>query len=298
MKDRFKPSRRSILKSGMASAAALTIHVPILSAAPRPKKPGETKVVYLGGDQLHNGYGQEDYLRRTFRDVDWRFFYITDARYVTPEFISDADLLMMLRWLGPIPVWSPEPIVEHRNERDGFMSDELAEAIIDNVANRGMGFVGLHATVTCAGKPGMDKLMGVTSIMHGPFQKVRLHSLNPNHPITNNIRQWKQIDGKGWWDRELTDTQVIDFEMYDENFGAAIVDPRATVLLKSTGLTDNRTDNAGWCVEQGNGRVVGLLAGHSSDQFIDPSNRQLQFRAAHWAMHRDIPEYTGALDHR
>lgn len=298
MKDRFKPSRRSILKSGMASAAALTIHVPKASAAPRPKKPGETKVVYLGGDQLHNGYGQEYYLRRTFRDVDWRFFYITDARYVTPEFISDADLLMMLRWLGPIPVWVPEPIVEDRNGRDGFMNDELAEAIIDNVANRGMGFVGLHATVTCAGKPGMDKLMGVTSIMHGPFQKVRLHSLNPNHPITNNIRQWKQIDGKGWWDRELTDTQVAEFEMYDENFGATIVDPRATVLLKSTGLTDNRTDNAGWCIEQGNGRVVGLLAGHSSDQFIDPSNRQLQFRAAHWAMHRDIPEYTGALNHR
>ncbi len=105
----------------------------------RPKAPGETKVVYLGGDQLHNGFGQEFNLRQTFRNTDWRLFFATDARYVTPEFISDADLLMITRFGGAIMGWSPEPIVETRPSSDGYMSDELEEAIIDNVKDQGHG---------------------------------------------------------------------------------------------------------------------------------------------------------------
>jgi hypothetical protein len=295
-------SRRRAMKAGIASVAAgVTAGFAATKesyAALRPKAAGETKVVYLGGDQLHNGYGQEYYLRKTFQQVDWRFMYATDARYVTPEVISDADLLIITRWLGPIPGWVPEPLVEIRDELDGFMSDELADAIVDNVTNRGMGFMALHATVTCANKPQLGSLMGVEARGHGPVQNVRFHDLEMTHPITGGIRQYKQIDGKGFWDRELTDEIVSEYILFDENFGAIPTDDRVTVLMKSTGETDDREDVAGWCIEQGKGRVVGLCAGHSSDQFLDPNNRQVQFRAAHWAMNRDIPEYGGTLNHR
>lgn len=291
-------SRRYAISASLAAATAGLVAARTTWASLRPKSRGETKVVYLGGDQLHNGYGQEYYLRKTFKQVDWRFMFATDARYVTPSLIEDADLLMIARWLGPIPGWLPEPVVETREELDGFMTDELADAIVENVTARGMGFISLHAAVTCAGKPQLRKLMGVNARAHGPFQNVRIHDLNPDHPITTDIRQWKQIDGKGLWDRELTAGLVTSYTLLDENFGALPEDNAVTVLMRSTGEQDKREDIAGWCVERGNGRVVGLCAGHSSDQFIDPSNRQIQFRAAHWAMKRDIPAYEGALDHR
>ncbi len=291
-------SRRSAIKVGFASLAAAAATIPKTYAALRPKAKGETKVVYLGGDHLHNGFGQEYYLRKTLRDANWRLLFTHDARYVTPDFLSDTDLLIITRWLGPIPGWVPGPIIEERNETDGFMSDELEEAIIDNVRNRGMGFIALHATVTCADKPKLGELMGIESVMHGAFQQVRLYDLNKDHPITTNIKNWRNVEGRGdkWWLRELTDETITEFELStDENFGAKIVNKNVVTLFKSEGLKDKRIDIGGWCIEQGKGRIVGLHAGHLSNQFFHPINRQLHWRAAHWAMKRDIPPYTGAL---
>jgi hypothetical protein len=289
-------TRRRAMKAGIASLAAGVTAAKESYAALRPKASGETKIVYLGGDQLHNGFGQEYYLRRTLRQVDWRIMCTTDARFVTPELIADADLLMITRWLGPIPVWKPEPVVETRDGLDGFMSDELAEAIVDNVTNRGMGFMALHATVTCANKPIIGKLMGVEAKAHGPFQNIRVHDLNMDHPITNHLQGWRHIEGERFWVRELTDEIVTEYPLLDENFGAVPNDDRVTVLTKSTGEKDGVEKISGWCVEQGKGRVVGLCAGHSSDQFLDTIHRQVCFRAIHWAMKRDIPAYKGKLD--
>lgn len=120
-------SRRGVLTTGLASAAAAAFGLPSAEAAIRPKAPGETKVVYLGGDQLHNGLGQRQSLRGVFSRAKWRFLATEDARYVTPEFIADADLLIITRWGGPIEGWSPEPIIEGAVSGDGYMSDELEQ---------------------------------------------------------------------------------------------------------------------------------------------------------------------------
>ncbi|MDP2983402.1 MAG: hypothetical protein Q8O92_08740, partial [Candidatus Latescibacter sp.] len=149
-----KSTRRTVLKAGLASLAGSTVacggRAGISShtqAQIRPKAKGETKVVYLGGDQLHNALGQEQELRGVFGKTGWRFLSTTDARYVTPELISDADLLIITRWGGPVTGFSPEPVREKLPSTDGYMSDELENTIIDNVTNRGMGFIALHCTI-------------------------------------------------------------------------------------------------------------------------------------------------------
>ena len=146
MNSKKRTSRRSVLTAGLASAAAAAFGIPNAEAAIRPKAPGETKVVYLGGDQLHNGLGQRQSLRGVFARTGWRFMATADARYVTPEFISDADLLIITRWGGPIEGFSPEPILEGAAPSDGYMSDELEAAIVENVQNRGMGFMAVSYT--------------------------------------------------------------------------------------------------------------------------------------------------------
>ena len=269
----IKPTRRGMIKAGMASIASAVVGIPKTYAAIRPKARGETKIVYLGGDQLHNGMGQRQELQGVFNKTGWRMLFITDARYVTPELLSDADLLIITRWGGAIEGWCSEPIQEGRIESDGYMSDELEQTIVDNVVNRGMGFMSLHCTCWTPERDKFNEMMGIKGIMHGPVQTVFLHNFNQNHPITQGMEDFH-----------------VDL---DENFGVELINPKAVKLFNSFGATDKRHDIAGWCMESGNGRVVGLVAGHTYTAWRNNSYRQLHWRGAHWALRREIPPYEG-----
>ena len=271
---RGKTTRRQAMKAGIASVAtAAVLTSENTHAAIRPKAKGETKVVYLGGDQLHNGIGQRQELQSVFRGTDWRLLFTSDARYVTPELLSDADLLMITRWGGAIEGWCPEPIQEGRMPSDGYMSDELEEAIMDNVVNRGMGFMAFHCTCWTPERKKFNTMMGIEGIMHGPVQTVHIHNLNQNHPITQGI---------------------ADFDLpLDENFGVKLINKRAIKLYESTGTEDNRHDIAGWCLENGKGRIVGIVAGHTYTAWRDKNFRMMYWRGAHWALKREIPPYEG-----
>jgi type 1 glutamine amidotransferase len=279
MSPTLRTTRRTALGAGLAAAAISVIPSSHSSAAPqktqelRPKARGETKVVYLGGDILHCGYTQEISLRCTYRSAGWRFFSMTDARYLTPEFLKDADLLMITRWGGPIIGWSPGAIIERNlDDQDGYMTDELEAVIVDNVVNRGMGFIALHCTIWTPDKKKFSEMMGIKGKMHGPVQTVHLHNFNQDHPIT-----------KGYKDFDIGS---------DENFGVELINPKAVSLYETTGETDKRHDIAGWCIEQGKGRVVGLAAGHTYEPWLFSSPyRELHWRAAHWAMKKEIPPY-------
>ena len=272
---RKKTTRRTVMKTGLVSLLSTTIEPGETHAAMpqeiKPKASGETKVVFLGGDVLHNFSAQEPAIRSICEKAGWRVLSVHDARFVTPELISDADLLIIQRWMGSLPGWVPGPIFEESPPQDGYMSDELADAIIDNVQNRGMGFMSLHCTVWSWRKPKFMKLLGVNPIIHGPLQIVRLHNFNQEHPITRGMKNF-------------------DIPL-DENFGAEIIDKKVIPLYETTGLTDKRHDYGGWCLEQGKGRVVGFLAGHTYFAYQDPNYLPLLWRGAHWALKRDIPEY-------
>jgi len=264
-------TRRGVIRTGLVSIAAAFTGIRRASAASRPKANGETKIVYLGGDQLHNGMGQRQELRGVFKVPGWRFLATQDARYVTPELVSDADLLIITRWGGPIEGWCSDPIQEDAMENDGYMTAEMEEMIVDNVKNRGMGFMALHCTCWTPDSPKFNEMMGIKGIMHGPVQPVFLYNFNQDHPVTAGM-------------------DTINLNL-DENFGVELVSPRAVQLFNSFGAQDKRKDIAGWCNECGKGRVVGLVAGHTTDAWRDKDYRALYWRGAHWALKRDIPPF-------
>jgi len=55
MKSHSLPSRRKAITTGLASLAAASVQPGKVFTA--PKAPGETKVIYFGGDYIHNGVG-------------------------------------------------------------------------------------------------------------------------------------------------------------------------------------------------------------------------------------------------
>ncbi len=265
------PSRRAALSAGFASLAAVSL--PTESSAVPTKAPGETRVVYFGGDYAHNGIAQEHYLRETFSASGWRIFFAQASRFITPQLLAGTDLLMMTR-TGTTDVlgYSPEGLVDVRPEPDPLLPPPVLDALIDNIRNRGMGFLALHCTAGNPQFPELMELIGVRPAKSGAIiQPVRHHDFDPDHPIT----------------RGFTEFEVKD----DENLKKEIVDPSVTLLFKSTGVQDGVTNPGGWCVERGKGRIVVLLAGHSASAWSHPRYRELHWRAAHWAMHREIPEF-------
>jgi len=59
---------KSVVASGLAASVASTVAAPDVSAAVRPKAPGETKIVaIMGGDYGHNSIPLEMHIRQRCR---------------------------------------------------------------------------------------------------------------------------------------------------------------------------------------------------------------------------------------
>ena len=262
-------SRRSVLKTGTISFAAGTVFSGNIFAA--LKNPGETRVLFLVGDYWHNGVAQESHWRRVLADTGWRLMFAQSSQFVTPNALDNADLFVVARYAGPDSLgWTPEGIIEERPKPAPFMTDEQQDTIVKNV-RRGMGLLSMHCSIWNPDRTKYMDILGVKKpIMHGPVQPVKFHDFNQNHPITKGITDFLNPD--------------------DENFGAELDESRVTLLYKSTGTEDNRTDNAAWCREEGEGRVVALLFGHTQMPFHTAQVKDIMWRSAHWAMKRDIPQ--------
>lgn len=276
MKHTHSSTRRSALKTGIASLAAAGLSAQHIQAAPgtklRPKKKGETLVVYLGGDQLHNYVQQVNTMKAICNRAGWRLVYTYDNYAVTPEVMEQADLFAYTRWEYFVGTWDSQPLMDTsvNVERPPYDYDGFLDVIMDNVTNRGMGFMALHCTIAHYRNTKFTDFMGVRTMMHGPVQTVHMHNFNQNHPISKGIK---------------------DFDLpLDENFGVELINPNAVPIYESTGHDDKRHDIAGWCMEQGNGRIVGLAAGHTHSSWRNPDYMKLYTRGAYWAMKKDIPE--------
>ena len=268
-------SRRAALETGLASAAAILTSTGF-AATPEdvPKKaPGETRVLFLGGDELHNFATQEQGLRSICEKAGWTFFSAHDARYITAPLVASTDLMMIERWSGGgVLGWVPGPIQIQGATEDNYMSPELENLIVGNVVNRGMGFLSIHCTIWALGNEKFLDMLGIRPIIHGPLQTVHLHNFNPDHPISRGMKPF-------------------DLAL-DENFGVEITGNGVVPLYETFGLSDKRQDYGGWAHEKGKGRVAGLLGGHTHFAFESPQYCELFRRAAWWALNRDIPAQT------
>ncbi|MCE5250959.1 ThuA domain-containing protein [bacterium] len=267
MRTASHPTRRTMLKTGIAALGASTLSYHAFAA---PKKPGETRVLFLVGDYWHNGVAQESHWRNVLNPAGWHLMFAQSSQFVTPEALSQADLFVVARYDGPDSLgWIPQGVIDDRPAPAPWMTPEQEDAIVENV-RRGMGLLSMHCSIWNPERTKYMDILGVKKpLMHGPVQPVKIHSINPDHPITKGI---------GNFDISL-----------DENFGAELDESRVTLLYKSTGQQDKRTDNAAWCRDEGEGAVVALLFGHIPQPFHTAEVKYLMWNSAHWAMNRDIP---------
>jgi type 1 glutamine amidotransferase len=274
MRESRLPSRRSLLQTGAALLAA----GPGRAAQEDQRR---ARVLFLLGDYYHNGAMQEYAWRRVLDSTGWRLMFAQAPSFITPDVMASADLYVLCRYatdtqrtnisLG----WSPDRIVETRPEPDVFMTPEHEAMIAKNV-RRGMGLVAVHCAIWNPKNRQYLDVLGVEKpIMHGPVVPAVIQNLNPDHPITKGIEPFRiGID-----------------EVFD-----AVMKPGAhTELFRAVQTAPARDAISGWCREEGSGRVVALLPGHTTGPYGSKQFLEIMWRAAHWALKRDIPPFPSTV---
>ncbi len=268
-----KQSRRTALKTGLAVLAGATALSPSSFAQAAKKEPGETKIVAVMGDYWHPEVSQEQHVREILGRIKGaKIYFVLASRYLTPELLSDADLFISARYGGAdSPAWIAEPVVGSRPRGDDIWTDTHVSAIFENVEKRGMGWMACHCTIF-SGRTDIEDFIGIEPILHQEIQPVIIQEFNNDHPVTKGMKPF--------------------FFNLDEQFDSQIKDPATTTqLFRSVAVHDKRNALGGWCLDRGRGRVVGLLPGHYQWTYRVPQYQEIFWRAAHYAMRRDIPPF-------
>jgi hypothetical protein len=243
------------------------------AATPAPKAPGETKiVVMMGHDGMHNDVSYEMEIRSIFASKkDWRIWAARTNKVISPELIADADLIITQRFGDPYE-WNPKGLADSvGSQRFSLYNDVMAPAMIANVRDRGMGWLAVHNTIW-NGRKDLEDFIGVDAELHQEIQPVIYKQFNPEHPVTRGIEPF-----------------CVNLE---EQFGVKIKNPaETTILFRSLAVHDRRDSVGGWCLERGKGRVIGLLPGHLEWCYRVEAYREVFWRAAFWAMRREIEPF-------
>ncbi len=260
-------SRRNVLKTGITALTAGSVTKYLFAA---PRQPDETRVLLIVGDYYHGHLMHEHHWREVLQQTGWRLFFTQYSQFVTPEVLNEMDMFIMIRGKGPdLLGFSPDGLVEHRVAPSDWMTAVQEDAIVENV-HRGMALICMHGSLRQPDRPRLQKLVGVSALPnHGPQQRIRFHSLNHNHPITEGIEE---------------------FSATDQQFGPEVIPEDITTLFMGRAEREDKDDYAGWCLERGEGRIVAMLPGHGTNPITRAFYKKMMWRAAHWALKRDIPE--------
>jgi len=273
MNQSFSPSRRNVMKSGFAAAATAVVTAGEATAdlpAPAPKKPGELKIVGAMGHDYRLETGIRPILSRI---KNARIWWARHYGPITPELLSDTDLLLTY-YFGDSFEWSPSGLADSMGKNfKSLYTEENVTAIMDNIENRGMGWIPIHNSIW-NGNDRMCDFMGIEPMLHREIQPIIIKNLNQNHPITKGMEPF-----------------IINL---DEQFGVFLKNPsETTVLFKTLAVHDKRETIQGWAVQKGKGRIVGLPPGHYEWTWYEDAFKELLWRSAHWAMGMDIPAFPG-----
>ena len=280
-------SRRAGLKAGITilSASALSPN-PLLAA----KAPGEVRVIVLAGDYWHNGQMYELHWRSVLKPTGWRLLFAQSSQFVTPEALELADLFVVSRYAGGDSMgWTPEGMVEKRPNGSPWMTPEQEQAILDNVSNRGMGLIPIHCSLWNPEQKKFMQLIGVKEpLMHGHMVMTSFYGMNQDHPISRGVEPFEAVDEI--FGAELDDVSVPLFKAKQTPEMLSKLSAYTQHVLYEGDVAFPLDRVAGWSREAGKGRIAVLNFQSHQMVFWKKSAKEIMWRSAHWAMHRDIPE--------
>lgn len=278
-------SRRRLLKSAGALAAAEVLLRPREGSSGVPTDDNPARVLALIGDRYHNA----DYiwvaLNRLFRELNLPIDYTINYDKISARLLASYRLFVVLRdgMIWPQGYLEPndyEYSHELENSRDWpkersepWITEEQGAAIKDFVQAGGALYALHNSSHISLSSKNYREVMGGAYIDHPALRPFKVSVVNKEHPITRGVQ-----------DFIVNDEQ--HFVTYDK-------DPRY-ILLRSEnidGLTDISEGRdlgtkaiAGWAYDFGKGRVVFTAVGHTLHALWQPEYFKLQKNAVGWLL--------------
>jgi len=136
-----------------------------------------------------------------------------------------------------------------------------------------MGFLALNSTIASERRD-INDFLDIEPIEAKEFEPLWGTHLNREHPITKGVGKFMIA--------------------HDKQYAGVIKSSSTVSLFDTTSIHDKRQTVSGWALSRGKGRVVGLLPGSTYHAYEAPEYQNILWRAAHWAMESDIPDYPNA----
>lgn len=183
----------------------------------------------------------------------------------------------------------PEGMVESRPYSADWMTAEQEQAIVDNVTKRGMGLLPLHCSIWNPDQKQFMALIGVKEPkMHGHCIMTSFYGMNQDHPITKGVEPFEAVDEIFGADLEKDAVPLFKAKQTPELLSKLSAYTQHVLYEGDVAFPLDRV--AGWAREAGKGRVVVLNFQSHQMVFWKKSTKEIMWRSAHWAMHKDIPE--------
>ena len=261
--------------------------------APFPGKAAKKATAFgLIGDRYHNS----DYIRvgltKTIaKDLDVSIDFTDETSLLNSETLDGYRVLIILRdgmlwpdgyggdestnaaWVatGRPKLVSDPPVPQVRARSEYWMKPEQGKAVRQFVDAGGSALFLHNTTNVSLADPDFRHVMGGAYTGHPPIRTFKVKVTNPDHPITQGVR-----------DFVVTDEQ--HYMIYDK-------DPKFVFLqtVNEEGLTYRSygaTAPGGWAYDYGKGRACYMSPGHMLTDLWNPEYVKLQHNAVRWLMRK------------
>ena len=271
-------SRRSVIAAIAGSALA-----------PRARSAGKTTAYGLIGDRYHNSDYIRTALNRTIqKDLGVSIDFCDETKNLTAETLRGYKMLIVFRdgmiwpdgypdettnagWVegGKVPLISDPAVPEGAAKAQFWMKPEQGKAVRQFVSNGGAALFLHNSTHVGLTNADFRDVLGAAYAGHPPIRTFQVKVTNPNHPITQGVRNFVVTDEQHYMD-------------YDK-------DPKYVFLetVQVDGLDYHGRGPkslGGWAYEYGKGRVCYMSPGHMISVLWNPEYVKLQHNAMRWLL--------------
>ena len=238
----------------------LTVPDAPFNGQPLSQDDARPHALVLISDRYHEPEHIEIALRKVFEATAVTPHFTFDTRALSSENLGQVQLLVILK---DGMIW-PDGI-ERGDKYRIWMTPEQEKAVVDFV-EQGGGFLNLHNSMGLYPENGpyLD-LVGGRYIGHGPLERFRVTVTNREHPIVRGVE---------------------DFSVADEQHTPPYDEDKVHVFLRSRSDDGSREAAAGWAYEPGQGRLVHLAPGHTSEAMEHPMFQRLMRNSVTWLLER------------
>lgn len=243
----------------------------------------------LLGDRYHNSDHYRTALGRTLVEgAGVSLDFSDEVKLLNREHLSKYRLLIILRdgmiwpnghgnpqsnagwWSqGQHEIISDPPLPELRAESVPWITPEMGLAVKEFVENGG-GALFLHNVTNVAlYDDNFRDVLGAVYQGHPPIRPFRVRILNPNHPITEGVRDFVVTDEQHYMEYQKDPSYLLAESINEEGLSYRNLGPRAA---------------AGWAFDYGAGRVAYFSPGHLIEAMWNPEYVKLQQNAARWLL--------------